>query len=1146
MSTPIYTFDGNAIVPNGIPDQTLDTSSTAFQLPGRGYSTYGEQVLQDIIWTSQNFAGLEEPLPAFKGQLWYDTNSRQLKIYDPDIYGSNWEILSPLSSPTGNNPVNPPIPKNNIDAINVYDNNGNIHDVLRITVNSNVVGIFSGDQFTINNASSISSLGGLSNIVIGFNSIETGSFQEVETNFISFTGNVSTKPSPGIISFDGQKYIFGFEDDQGNLSWEEPVFGTNSVINQIYVSTTGNDVNLATNLMATGSVNSPFRTISAAIFYAETKLSYIDSIEIFVDQGTYVEFNPIFVPSGISIIASSPNNTFVQPLNPNLDVFHLTNANVIKGLTIIGNVNGSAFSFPTSAVSTGINQGTLSSISYAFSYPGYQPGLNQINFELNSTCTGNAIVYGNSVNGALTSIVVSNPGSGYVPNYSYNLNITSGLSQASAIAYTNNLGGISNVVITNPGFNFSSNITITPPTSPTGNNAVLVVPIAPVFSNGELVTGTTVNYINGSQSNTVLVPFTGIQNGILSNFSLAGMTIDYEFEPIVSIALPTKPNVNIKPEIISCTVNANPQFGGLVDGSLVTSNDPGMIFRDCNFNNSNFGIVSTRNGFGIISGSYMSANQVSIAARSGGKIISEGNYIKNSNCACQLTGYNNIPVAVSAISSIISTTQFNVGISQLNVDGMAVLIGNQTSQLVSIINNIMTVSTPMSPAIGQTVTIVSASSILGTIFSSNVENFFYQLNQNDPYYNALTIIDENGTTQFGNVWNWSNSSTTLNVSGQVTALPATTGNQLVTLNQLLNGANSTSSSTNAWVSNSFVSINGGNIYGSLDVFGTVSVSNAITPSQAPTLGQVETLISNSLTEFATESWTSNNFISVWGGNLLAGLNFCITNEGNVTIESTISAGENNNLVITTGGNVVTTIQSDGQLLLGNQAINGSAAPTFSQVQSWASQNFSLSSNSYRNIITINQGSGTWSVPNGVQYLRVTLYGAGGGGGGSGILNNIAVGGGGGGSGGYGQSIITTSPGTNYTYSVGTGGAGSQSSNANNEFYQGSSGVMTVFGPLSVNGGLGGNVGNTNAGGSGGVGSGFTASSITYQGNAGSPGNTSSGGNGGGFGGAGAGATFGQQGSDGSPPGGGGGGAGASAQISISGGSGGNGFIIIEY
>lgn len=84
MSTNIYQFNGSLLV--SVADGALNTTASPLAIPGKGYTNYGAPVMQDIVWTMQNFAGTTAPTPGLQGMCWYDTNTSKLKVYT----GSSW------------------------------------------------------------------------------------------------------------------------------------------------------------------------------------------------------------------------------------------------------------------------------------------------------------------------------------------------------------------------------------------------------------------------------------------------------------------------------------------------------------------------------------------------------------------------------------------------------------------------------------------------------------------------------------------------------------------------------------------------------------------------------------------------------------------------------------------------------------------------------------------------------------------------------------------------------------------------------------------------------------------------------------------------------------------------------------------------
>jgi hypothetical protein len=206
-------------------------------------------------------------------------------------------------------------------------------------------------------------------------------------------------------------------------------------------------------------------------------------------------------------------------------------------------------------------------------------------------------------------------------------------------------------------------------------------------------------------------------------------------------------------------------------------------------------------------------------------------------------------------------------------------------------------------------------------------------------------------------------------------------------------------------------------------------------------------------------------------------------------------------------------------------------------------------------------SGTFTVPAGVSRIMVAAWGGGGGGGAS----YGQYSGGGGGGGGFGQGVFSVTPGTLFTVTVGAGGSLGSPSGTTPQ-----SGGTTSFGSLlsasgggaSQNaglatgpqiGGLGGTssatLNITGAQGSGGAtGSSVSSASSSNQAYPAGGAGGAAGGNGGGGGGGGRGnyssSYAPNPGANGAAPGGGGGGGGTS--WSSSGGSGGNGLIVVYW
>jgi hypothetical protein len=100
-----------------------------------------------------------------------------------------------------------------------------------------------------------------------------------------------------------------------------------TVTNLLYVTQDGNDNNTGKKL---GDAK---RTIEAALTTATT------GTVIKVSAGTYVENNPLKIPSQVSIVGDSLREIIVQPQNPEKDLFHVSPGNYVAEMSFTGTLN---------------------------------------------------------------------------------------------------------------------------------------------------------------------------------------------------------------------------------------------------------------------------------------------------------------------------------------------------------------------------------------------------------------------------------------------------------------------------------------------------------------------------------------------------------------------------------------------------------------------------------------------------------------------------------------------------------------------------------------------------------------------------------------------------------------------------------------
>ena len=172
MTYTINKTDGNELTK--IPDGTLDTTSTALTLIGRNSVAFGESINENFVKLLENFASSTAPENAIKGQIWFDTATNRLFVYDGNGFrasgGPQVSPRAPSPLTTGdlwiNNETNQMWMFDGTDLIlvgpiytatqgvtgfkvdTVLDNDGISHSLCQIFVKNVLLGIFSSSSFS--------------------------------------------------------------------------------------------------------------------------------------------------------------------------------------------------------------------------------------------------------------------------------------------------------------------------------------------------------------------------------------------------------------------------------------------------------------------------------------------------------------------------------------------------------------------------------------------------------------------------------------------------------------------------------------------------------------------------------------------------------------------------------------------------------------------------------------------------------------------------------------------------------------------------------------------------------------------------------------------------------------------------------------
>jgi hypothetical protein len=102
MAYTINKTDGTVVTT--ITDGTVD-NTTSLQLFGKSYSGFGEGLNENLVKLLENAASTSAPAAPLRGELWFDTTTNQIKVYDGTSFkptgGAKASSAQPTSPSTG-------------------------------------------------------------------------------------------------------------------------------------------------------------------------------------------------------------------------------------------------------------------------------------------------------------------------------------------------------------------------------------------------------------------------------------------------------------------------------------------------------------------------------------------------------------------------------------------------------------------------------------------------------------------------------------------------------------------------------------------------------------------------------------------------------------------------------------------------------------------------------------------------------------------------------------------------------------------------------------------------------------------------------------------------------------------------------------
>tara|TARA_B110000503_G_scaffold133164_1_gene210258 strand:+ start:30413 stop:32266 length:1854 start_codon:yes stop_codon:yes gene_type:complete len=98
MSYKLNKTDGSLLV--DLVDGKINTTATNLTLIGKNYQGFGEFINENFIKLLETFSNTAPPSNPLRGQLWYDTASARLKIYDGTTFRSTDSTIYASSQPS--------------------------------------------------------------------------------------------------------------------------------------------------------------------------------------------------------------------------------------------------------------------------------------------------------------------------------------------------------------------------------------------------------------------------------------------------------------------------------------------------------------------------------------------------------------------------------------------------------------------------------------------------------------------------------------------------------------------------------------------------------------------------------------------------------------------------------------------------------------------------------------------------------------------------------------------------------------------------------------------------------------------------------------------------------------------------------------
>jgi hypothetical protein len=294
MSYTINLTNGNLLVT--VPDGTVNTTACSQVLVGKNYPGYGQFLDDNFVHLLENAANSTAPSAPLTGQLWFNTTTGVLQVYNGvgfktlcsaqatsspptnnaigDLWystanqqvsvwtGSNWLLVGPVySAATGTTGAVPAV---------ILDNTGSSHIVVELYVNNTIVGFISEDAaftpqtvvsgFTtirpgitlatsVGNPSQVPLFQGTATNSQALGGVAASGFMTSGSN-TSTTGTLSVINNTGLSVGTNADFTVGVLGNDVNLTNHDPNGNVNFIINKSGTPVTAMTINGATGIVS--------------------------------------------------------------------------------------------------------------------------------------------------------------------------------------------------------------------------------------------------------------------------------------------------------------------------------------------------------------------------------------------------------------------------------------------------------------------------------------------------------------------------------------------------------------------------------------------------------------------------------------------------------------------------------------------------------------------------------------------------------------------------------------------------------------------------------------------------------------------------------------------------------------------------------